>query len=79
MTIHSLFTHHYADGGVGEMFESTKHLKLHGIAAKSDIIQINGDYMFKCKKTTEKNIKCLWCHPSVLEALTFILDLKQCR
>ena len=24
-TIHSLSTHHYADGGVGEVFESTKH------------------------------------------------------
>ena len=25
MTIHSLSTHHYVDGGVGEVFESTKH------------------------------------------------------
>ena len=25
MKIHSLSTHHYADGGVGEVFESTKH------------------------------------------------------
>ena len=25
MQIPSLSTHHYADGGVGEVFESTKH------------------------------------------------------
>ena len=27
MEIHSLSTHHYADGGVGEVFESTKHFR----------------------------------------------------
>ena len=25
MKFHSLSTHHYADGGVGDVFESTKH------------------------------------------------------
>ena len=27
MKSYSLSTHHYADGGVGEVFESTKHLR----------------------------------------------------
>ena len=26
MKLHSLSSHHYADGGVGEVFESTKHI-----------------------------------------------------
>ena len=53
MKIHSLSTPHYADGAVGEVFESRKHLKFQGInsvAAKSNTIEVNGAPSSNIKK-----------------------------
>ena len=61
MKMYSLSTHHYADEGLGEVFESSKH----SVAAKSNTIEVNGDLFFKGIKTTDKNIKCLHTAPVV--------------
>ena len=46
MEIHSLSTHHYAGGGVGEVFESTNTSGVSGVnsvAAESNTIEVNGN------------------------------------
>ena len=58
ITINSLSTHHCADGGVGEVFESTKHFwSVNSVAAKSSTIEVNGDHLFKLKKKNKTEQK----------------------
>ena len=42
MKIHSLSYHHDADGGVGEVVESTKHFRRFSDAAKSNTTDVDG-------------------------------------
>ena len=65
--VNSLSTHLYADGRVGEGFESTKHFwRLKGInfvRAESNTIEDNGEsHVIKQEK---KHNMLLWLHPSV--------------
>ena len=73
MKVHSLSTRHYADGGVGEVFESTKHFRsLMGKQRCSQISTIDEkDDQFvekQQKKTYNNSILPVWCHPSVRKA-----------
>ena len=84
MNIHSSPTHQYADGRVGEVFESTKHfwsLRINLVSAESDTIELTGDRYFRRNKTTEKNRPCLHTARVVSskcpQAPTFIFDSKQ--
>ena len=55
--MHSLSTHHYADGGVGEVFVSTKHSWSFWGKLYCSQIQYNWskrDNFFRRNKTTEK-------------------------
>ena len=61
MKVHSLSTHHFADGGVGEVFDSTKYFR----RGKQCFSQ--SDPFFRCNKTERKGASTLLmrCHPSV--------------
>ena len=63
--MHSLSTQHYADGKVGEVFESTKHFwSLRGKLC-INTIEVTSDSFFRRNKTTEKQHNmppyCLCC------------------
>ena len=60
MEIHPLSTHHYADGGVGEVFESTKTCEVSGlnfVRTESNTIEVNADLFFRHNKTTDIQIQ----------------------
>ena len=63
MKIHSIFTHHYTDGGVGEAFESTKHFR----TVKSNTIEVTGIQFFKCQKTEKNHNMPPYCSCGVIQ------------
>ena len=76
-------THHYSNGGVSEVFETTKHFSVSGVnvvAAEFDSIKATRDVYLRCSKTTA-NATCLHTARVVsskcMQALTFIFDSKQ--
>ena len=88
MIIHALSTHPYADGGVDEVFESSKQFwSFRGkqcshlgfgcqVVAKSntteDIRELSSDVKKQQKKTQHASILLLWCNPSN-QSITFYL------
>ena len=84
MIIHTLSIHPYADGGVGEVFKSTKHFWSFGVnsvAADSNKTEDIRDLSSDVKKQQKKPITCLHTAPVVSskwpQTPTFIFDSKQ--
>ena len=74
MKMHSLSTHPYADGGVGELLESTKHLwslSVNSVAAESNTIEDISDRSSEARKQQKKHSKLSLehSHASCTEAL----------
>ena len=65
MKIHPLAAHHYTGGGLGDVFESTKHFR--SVRGKQHFSQ--GNLFFRRHKTAVKtqhaSILLMWCHTSV--------------
>ena len=63
MKILSLSTHHYADGGLGKVFESTKHFKSLNGKAESNTIEVTktSDIIKQRQRKQDASILLVWC------------------